>query len=97
MEIHFEIISLTIFHILMAIAVSKDCKAKAVINSGVYVVLTFFFPIITGIVYACKRNNAAKAEEKPENSKKLADSSVLFFVLAVIVFIISAIIGQLMQ
>lgn len=97
MEIHFEIISLIIFHILMTISVSKDCKSKAIINSSSYVVLTFFFPVITGIVYACKRNNAQKAEELPENSKALADSSVLFFVLAVIVFIISAIIGQLMQ
>lgn len=96
MEIHFEIISLIIFHILMAVAVSKDCKSKAIINSSSYVVLTFFFPVITGIVYACKRKTAKKAEELPENAKALADSSVLFFVLSVAVFIISVIIGQLM-
>ena len=97
MEIHFEIISLVIFHILMAIAVSKDCKSKAIINSSGYVILTFFFPIITGIVYACKRDSAAKAEEKPEDCNSLAEKSIVFFVLAVIVFIVSAIIGQLMQ
>lgn len=97
MEIHFEIISLIIFHILMAIAVSKDCKAKAIVNSEAYTILTFFFPIITGIIYACKRNNAKSAEEKPENANTLAEKSKLFCVLAIIVFVISAIIGQFMQ
>lgn len=93
MQISFDIIFLFIFHILMAVAVVRDCKARAIVKKDLYTVLTFFFPIITGIVYACKRNKAQRLDEKPENAKKLVHKSKRAFVFALVMLLISGILG----
>ena len=95
MGISFNVIFLFIFHILMAVAVARDCKARAIVKKDLYVVLTFFFPIITGVVYACKRNKAKKLDEKPEDAKKLVHKSKRAFVFALVVFVISGVLGTL--
>ena len=93
MEISFNILFLFVFHILMAVSVARDCNARSIVKKDLYVALTFFFPIITGIVYACKRNKAKKFDEKPENAKKLVHKSKRAFVFALVVFLISGISG----
>lgn len=77
-----------LFSVFMTIAVNKDCKARNLKSKTVYTVLTFFFPFIVGIVYACTRKNAQKASDEPvPNAQKLAKTSVTMFIIAVIAFI----------
>lgn len=93
MQISFNILFLFIFHILMAVSVARDCKARAIAKKDLYTVLTFFFPIITGIVYACKRNKAQTLDDKPEDAKKLVHKSKRAFAIALVVLVISNISG----
>jgi heme/copper-type cytochrome/quinol oxidase subunit 2 len=75
-------------YILMADAVSLDCKARNIKSRVAYSVLTFFFPVIVGIVYACTRKNAKKVNDEPvNNAKQLAKKSVITFIIAVIIFV----------
>lgn len=77
-----------LFNILMAIAVEQDCRARNIKAKTTYSLLTFFFPIIVGVVYACTRKNAQKISDEPvPNAQKLAKKSVALFVVAVIAFI----------
>lgn len=74
-----------LFNILMAVAVELDCRARNIKAKTAYSLLTFFFPIIVGIVYACTRKNAQKISNEPVyNSQKLAKRSVIVFIIAVI-------------
>lgn len=47
------------FSTLLMLAVGFDCKAKNNDKKTMWMVLTFFFPIIAGIVYACTRNKSS--------------------------------------
>ena len=93
MQFSFNILFLFIFHILMAVSVARDCNARAIVKKDLYVALTFFFPIITGIVYACKRNKAQTLDDKPEDAKKLVHKSKRAFAIALVVLVISNISG----
>lgn len=42
-----------LYRIFLAISISLDAKEKRIKARTSYTVLTFFFPLITGIVYAC--------------------------------------------
>lgn len=77
-----------LFNILMAFAVEKDCRARNIKSKTTYSLLTFFFPIVVGIVYACTRKNAQKISAEPvPNAQKLAKKSVIIFIAAVIAFV----------
>lgn len=76
--------------LFLCLAVNSDAKAKNIKSRKTYAVLTFFFPLIVGIVYACTRNNAQRLETPPvENAQKLAKNSIIFFVVAVIIYVCS--------
>jgi hypothetical protein len=78
-------------NVLIAVAISLDCKARNIKSRVAYSVLAFFFPLIVGIVYACTRKTAQKINNEPvANASKLAKNSVIVFVIAVIAFVGSA-------
>ncbi|WP_177917757.1 hypothetical protein [uncultured Eubacterium sp.] len=52
------------YRTLLCAAVSFDAKARGVKERTLYTVLTFFFPLIVGIVYLCTRKNCAKIQPK---------------------------------
>lgn len=94
MDFSFNVILLLVFHFLAASAVSKDCRAKGIEKKDSFVILTFFFPVITGIVYACKRKKYASAD-LPENSAGFASSAKFLSVIAVIALIASGVVGTM--
>lgn len=76
--------------LFLCLAVNADAKAKNIKSRKTYAVLTFFFPLIAGIVYACTRKNAQRLDTPPlENAQKLAKNSIIFFVVAVIIYVCS--------
>lgn len=54
----------TIFRVLMCFAVYFDATARGVKDKILFTVLTFFFPIIVGIVYLCIRKKTPKIQPK---------------------------------
>lgn len=95
MDFSFNIIFLLIFHILAAIAVSKDCTARGITKKDSFVILTFFFPLIAGIVYGCKRKKLSNPDDMPENSAHIMSSAKFLSVIAVIMFAVSGIYGTM--
>lgn len=89
MDFSFNIIFLVLFHIFIALAINRDCSARCIKKKNSYTVCAFFFPVIAGIVYACTRNKAQTLDEKAENREKLLKNSKIFFVSALIFFVIS--------
>lgn len=55
-----SLLSLT-FNVLFMFAIQYDCKARENKNTTMWMILCFFFPLIAGIVYACKRNSSNTA------------------------------------
>ena len=66
------------FRALFALAINADCRARGMASTA-YTVLSVFFPVITGIVYAIKRNKNVSAQS-------LVKKSIVFFVIAAIFF-----------
>lgn len=95
MDFSFNIVFLLIFHILAAAAVSKSCTARGIVKKDSYVILTFFFPIIVGIVYFCKRKKLSHPDDMPENSAHSMSSAKILSVAAVVAFAVSGIYGTM--
>lgn len=95
MDFSFNIVFLLIFHIFAAAAVSKSCTARGIVKKDSYVILTFFFPIIVGIVYFCKRKKLSNPDDMPENSAHSMSSAKILSVAAVIAFAVSGIYGTM--
>lgn len=95
MDFSFNIILLLVFHIIAAAAVSKDCTARGILKKDSYVILTFFFPVIIGIAYGCKRKKISSADDMPENSARLISSAKTLCVIAIITFISSGVVGTI--
>lgn len=95
MDFSFNIILLIVFHILTAFAVLKDCTARGIKKKDAYVISSFFFPIIAGIVYGCKRKKLSQADDIPENSSKLISSAKVLSVIAVITLAASGVAGTM--
>lgn len=64
------------FKVLYVYAIYFNCKANRRTKTGLYVVASVFFPIITGIVYLCKNKN----HEKNKDYKK----SVIMLITALV-------------
>ena len=69
------LISLAV-RILMALAVEADCRAKNIKEKTAYTVLTFFFPVIVGIVYACTRNSAKRNTKVCAHCNLIVDGDI---------------------
>lgn len=95
MDFSFNIILLIVFHILASCAVSKDCTARAIEKKDAYVISSFFFPIIAGVIYACKRKKLSQAENMPANSSKLISSAKVLCIIAVLTFAVSGVAGTM--
>ncbi|WP_296977628.1 hypothetical protein [uncultured Eubacterium sp.] len=52
------------FRAFICVAVNYDAKARGVKEKTLYTVLSFFFPLIVGIVYLCTRKNCKKIQPK---------------------------------
>ncbi|MBQ7740884.1 MAG: hypothetical protein IJT65_06610 [Eubacterium sp.] len=52
------------WRIFLTVAVYNDSKARALVSKTAYTVFTFLFPLITGIIYLCSRNNAKTSAPK---------------------------------
>lgn len=85
--------------IFMVAAISQDCKARMIKAKNTYCVLTFFFPFIVGIVYACTRKKAqALPTVSPDhNPKKHAKNSIICFIVVVILYLSSVGVGVYMN
>lgn len=59
-EFVFAIVFFVLFKVMVMIAVGFDCKSRGVKDKTLWMVLTFFFTIIAGIVYACRCNDLEK-------------------------------------
>jgi nitrate reductase NapE component len=72
------------------LAIGCDCKAHNVSSRKAYMVLAFFFPIVVGIIYLCKRNKYKKACEGVEipNSEKEKKNAKAYLIVAIIAWII---------
>ena len=46
------------FRVLFMLAINYDCRARNLKTTTLFTILSFFFPLITGIVYACVRKDA---------------------------------------
>lgn len=53
-----------IFKAFICAAINFDAKARGVKEKTMYTVLSFFFPIIVGIIYLCRRKNCPKIQPK---------------------------------
>ncbi len=51
------------FHILLALAINSDCRARNLKATTLLTVLALFFPVVTGVVYACVRDTAEPNEK----------------------------------
>ena len=47
-----------VFRVLFMLAINFDCRARNLKATTLFTILSFFFPLITGIVYACVRKEA---------------------------------------
>lgn len=56
-----------IFRIMFMLAIGFDCKARGNKKQTMWMLLTFFFPLVAGIVYACKRDNAPVVQRRCDN------------------------------
>lgn len=73
--------------LFMCLSINADAKARNLKSRKVYAVLTFFFPFIVGIVYACTRKTAQRLETPGvDNQNKLVKKSIALFVAAVIFY-----------
>lgn len=67
------------FSTLLMLAIGFDCKAKNNDKRTMWMVLTFFFPIIVGIIYACTRNKNSIPQTKIcPNCRAVLDGSMLY-------------------
>ncbi len=59
-----SIVLFILFKVLVMLAVGFDCKSRGVKDKSLWMVLTFFFTVIAGIVYACRCNSLEKTVPK---------------------------------
>lgn len=82
-----------ICNICFMLAIGFDCKAKGIKSRTAYMVFAFFFPLITGIVYLCKkgRYNAAAANMVIPDRDKSISLRKIFLAVAIVAFIASSV------
>ncbi len=68
------------FSVLFMLSIGFDCKSRNDKKQGMWMALTFFFPLIAGIVYACTRNKkpTAEATKVCASCGAVIDSSMTF-------------------
>lgn len=68
------------FSVLFMLSIGYDCKSRNDKKQGMWMALTFFFPLIAGIVYACTRNKKplAEATKVCASCGAVIDSSMTF-------------------
>lgn len=68
-----------VFDIMIMLAIGFDLKARGSENTTVWMILAFFFPVITGIVYAFKRNSIVPNVPKTcVNCNNVANAKAVF-------------------
>lgn len=75
--------------VLLAIAISKDCKARENGSTALWGLFTLIFPAMTGIIYGVYSRILKKRESKTENGKKNIKRSERLTVCAILVYIIA--------
>ncbi|MBQ8981820.1 MAG: hypothetical protein IJ077_09460, partial [Eubacterium sp.] len=69
------IVFAVLFRVIFMLALNIDCREQNFKSTTLFTVLAFFFPIITGIIYA-----VLKKKEKP------AKKSVTLFIISAVIF-----------
>ena len=77
----------TVVSILLAVAVSKDCKARGGDRALFWSVCTFLVPLAFGIIYLINSRAVQKSPINPD--KKKAKSAIHLTVFAIIIYIIT--------
>lgn len=106
----------------IALAINNDASARDLQKRTTYAVLAFFFPLVVGVIYLCKRSKMQKVHPKMCNrccnyveenaavcpycssshfstyhndkSKKLKKSSIVFLVLAVVLYVVGVVLAN---
>lgn len=67
------------FRVFLCLAINYDAKARGVKDRTLYTVLSFFFPLVVGIVYLCTRKNCKKIQPKIcNNCQTTVDTNTAF-------------------
>lgn len=77
----------TVVSILLAVAVSKDCKARGGDRALFWSICTFLVPLAFGIIYLINSRAVQKSPINPD--KKKAKSAIYLTVFAIIIYIIT--------
>lgn len=77
----------TVASILLAVAVSKDCKARGGDRALFWSICTFLVPLAFGIIYLINSRAVQKSPINPD--KKKAKSAIHLTVFAIIIYIIT--------
>lgn len=81
--------------ILLAIAISKDCKARENGSSALWGIFTLVFPALAGIIYCIYSRFLVKRNAKTDKDTKKIKTSRRLTVCAVLIYIVSLIIAAL--
>lgn len=73
--------------VILAIAISKDCKARNNGSGALWGVFTLFFPAFAGIIYCIYSRFLAKRDAKTDADRKKIKTSRRLTIVAVLVYI----------
>ena len=79
--------------VLLAVAISKDCKARDNGSGALWGVFTLITPLLSGIIYCIYSRFLTKRDAKTQKDKRMAKASIRLTVCAVITYIIALIIA----
>lgn len=86
--------------ILLAVAISKDCKARDNGNGALWGLFTLITPAFAGIIYCIysrilikRKGKTNKDKKKIKQSKKLTISAIIIYLFAIILAIVCIITG----
>lgn len=79
--------------VLLAVAISKDCKARDNGSGALWGIFTLIFPAFSGIIYLIYSRFLVKREAKTDRDKKKIRTSRKLTVWAVLVYIVALIIA----
>lgn len=64
-----------LFRVFITLAINFDSRSRNLKSTTLFTVLTVFFPLITGIIYACVRNSAEKNKKECANCHLVVDGA----------------------
>lgn len=79
--------------VLLAVAISKDCKARDNGSGALWGIFTLICPALAGIIYCIYSRFLVKREAKTDRDKKKIRTSRKLTVWAVLVYIVALIIA----